>query len=1563
MNKSLLTVGACVALAGAVGAVTAIRTLQPEPVIVTSTAPDENTLTFNVPDDSGHFYITAGSENPGTGSCKTYKELAADGKPGLLVQFTAGNMSKTTHNDSPALKVYLTNANGSLPTINLIDGDGWYISNVSFTMTKAPDATAYGTYRLNGTTTDYTATDEGTPFSWEAPDFSTTFPGLTAVNWGTGKIVVLSDFTVTVKRKYELHTYDLDGTDAVFRVTAGGIGTTEIWYKTVEIPATAARPGVKMSLKAGNMSRKAQTDGTYRIYIANTASNQNGNIESFSVLKADGDDKNYYIKRVSFTMTHYVTTNSTDSLTMRLAGTDYASSAEGTPVMWEAASEDDVWPGMTFVSGKQMYMDNPVVVVAQRTTDFNLDDPELEAGDDGKIAVLDASGTSAIGTTASTQYFASITMDAAGDVPGVTLATSNAMNNMWRNGDNICIAGGLTQNSTYVIESTDPAWYVAGFSYRLKRANGGSDITVSSNGRQVQSSIDNWRFTVDGFTEEQGCSFTVTGANVGGELSEFNVLLRPATHTATNVMATGLTGVPYRIPAIACTGVSKRLVALADYRHCKADIGGGRIDLHVAVSDDNGATWSEPGDMLNADGEPVAQGTGVAHTLSCGFGDPAVVADRESDRLFAISCAGSTGFFGATMEEHQYMTTWTSEDGGTTWSDVVDKTEQLYGLFSGLEAPVKSMFFGSGRIMQSSRVKVGDYYRIYGVISGRTTADVIKNWVLYSDDFGGTWAVLGDVEDAPVPSAGDEPKCEELPDGSIVVSARRNGATGRNFNIFRYTDIAAGHGTWDGLVATQLRGIANNACNGEILITPAKNAATGELTFIVLQSIPFSNSRQNVGIVWKVLGSAETIESTSAIASGWDGQIQLTQKTSAYSTMVLDGNGNVAFLFEENSRNAGYNIAFKSLTIEQITDSAYTAVAEGDDMKAVADAMRDAVVADLKASVDHVPDGVNVRKPFDDAVAAYEAEPSDDAYAAVRAALAALESVADSFRPAVGRMTAVSLLAEQEALAAYEADPSELNAKHLANVRTYAQRYVAMAGQAYRLNNALYPEKWLSTNGVTLTNTLDAAEANAAFTLEAAEEAGKFTILNEATGKHVGTMPYAFNAPWFMTELADSIQTFAIEQYIVNDTPWQVFVADCSFETSYKSPHSSNGMIVRWMASSTASQWLMVPETPDECLSQPFMTADMEDMTISVLGSVDMPLPHEDAIMALVHDDETAPVATVTDGKIVGLRAGTARITATLGHETKECTLTVTPLVLAAEPETVTLKEYETATVKLYNSENGAALGAEALEQVTWSSSDASVASVEAGTIHAVAPGTAVISGTYDGQTVTVDVTVTDLFTLGLKVSDLELAAGYSVQAEYTAVTGEIPETLVPAWSSSDNGVATVDDNGVVTGVDEGTAVITVSIGNHSAAAEVKVFRLTTGLALSIHSMSAMPGCTFFVEALVDGNPTYPALTWSLDNDGAMMADTDKANVKRLVTLTPGTTMLTVATTDSSNLQTQCAIHVSLEAGIDGITVDGERAEVYDLKGVRLERNLSELSAGVYILRAGKVSIKLHHVR
>lgn len=384
--------------------------------------------------------------------------------------------------------------------------------------------------------------------------------------------------------------------------------------------------------------------------------------------------------------------------------------------------------------------------------------------------------------------------------------------------------------------------------------------------------------------------------------------------------------IPFRIPAIA-TALNGDLVTVCDYRFSREDIGvvpNGRIDLVYRTSRNNGKKWGKT--YLLAEGK----GEASSDFLNVAFGDPAIVADRESSQMMVLSCAGNVSYIKGTRHHHQAIARFYSGDYGNTWSEPVDISESIYEQFDNSPlGPANSMFVASGRILQSRTVKMGRFYRLYCAVLLQPVKGSWMNFVLYSDNFGGDWRVLGGVDVAPIPRQADEAKVEELPDGSVLISSRVGG--GRHYNIFKYSDVASGKGQWGTMAFSGAanRGVEskNNACNGELMLLPARRVSDGKDVYLLLQSVPFGPQRTNVGIYYKVLESESDYSSPKKIADNWEGRYQVTKLGSAYSTMSWQKNKRLAFFYEEETyspwEGGGYTLVYESFSIEDLTDGKY----------------------------------------------------------------------------------------------------------------------------------------------------------------------------------------------------------------------------------------------------------------------------------------------------------------------------------------------------------------------------------------------------------------------------------------------------------------------------------------------------------------------------------------------------------------------------------------------------------------------------------------------------------------
>ena len=127
--------------------------------------------------------------------------------------------------------------------------------------------------------------------------------------------------------------------------------------------------------------------------------------------------------------------------------------------------------------------------------------------------------------------------------------------------------------------------------------------------------------------------------------------------------------------------------------------------------------------------------------------------------------------------------------------------------------------------------------------------------------------------------------------------------------------------------------------------------------------------------------------------------------------------------------------------------------------------------------------------------------------------------------------------------------------------------------------------------------------------------------------------------------------------------------------------------------------------------------------------------------------------------------------------------------------------------------------------EIVWESSDPQVVTVENGVLTAHTAGTAMITVTLANGVkaeagVTVEPPITDI---SIERKLYKVKPGNTKQLQLFATPSDNTEEII--WSSSDAAIATVDENGVVTGVDYGTVTVTAT-GKYSgltAQCEVKV--------------------------------------------------------------------------------------------------------------------------------------------
>ena len=349
-----------------------------------------------------------------------------------------------------------------------------------------------------------------------------------------------------------------------------------------------------------------------------------------------------------------------------------------------------------------------------------------------------------------------------------------------------------------------------------------------------------------------------------------------------------------------------------------------------------------------------------------------------------------------------------------------------------------------------------------------------------------------------------------------------------------------------------------------------------------------------------------------------------------------------------------------------------------------------------------------------------------------------------------------------------------------------------------------------------------------------------------------------------------------------------------------------------------------------------------EGETLQLAATV---LPEDATDQTVTWTSSDEGVATVdANGMVTAVAPGTATITATTNdgsNLTAACTVTVKPAVVPATSVTLNETSAEvtvgetlqlTATVLPENASN---------PTVTWSSSDDAIATVDAnGLVTAVAAGTATITAsTNDGSNLSAscEVIVKQLaVSLTLDKTAAEVTVGETLRLNATVAPDNTSNPAV-TWASSNDAVATVDANGLVTAVAAGTATITATTAdgsNLTASCSVTVKQLAVSLTLDKTAAEVTVGETLQLTAtVVPDNTSNPAVTWSSGNDAIAIVD----ETGKVTAIAAGTATITATTTDGSNLTASCEVTVKPAVIlVNSIVLDKTTAEVVEGGMVKL---------------------------
>ncbi len=316
-----------------------------------------------------------------------------------------------------------------------------------------------------------------------------------------------------------------------------------------------------------------------------------------------------------------------------------------------------------------------------------------------------------------------------------------------------------------------------------------------------------------------------------------------------------------------------------------------------------------------------------------------------------------------------------------------------------------------------------------------------------------------------------------------------------------------------------------------------------------------------------------------------------------------------------------------------------------------------------------------------------------------------------------------------------------------------------------------------------------------------------------------------------------------------------------------------------------------------------------EELTVTVL-----PAETSDKSVTWSSEDET--IATVADGVVTGVGAGTVNIVATTKNgKTASCAVTVTDVKLSKSSLNLKIGEEATLTAEVRPDTI-------TTQTVKWKSDKDDIATVdENGKVKAIAAGTAKITVTADnnGETATCTVKVSKVGVTGIT---LNAASGSLKKGEKVTLTPTVaPDNATNkdiTWSTSNDKVATVL-NGVVTAVGQGSAVITATSADNAAVTAAYNLTVTdpttNGPAAKIPATSVSikkpssttlkKGKTLTLTAIMAPANTTDTLSWKTSNP--KIATVTAGKVKAV---NKGTATITVTTTSGKTASIKITVKV-----------------------------------------------------
>lgn len=260
-------------------------------------------------------------------------------------------------------------------------------------------------------------------------------------------------------------------------------------------------------------------------------------------------------------------------------------------------------------------------------------------------------------------------------------------------------------------------------------------------------------------------------------------------------------------------------------------------------------------------------------------------------------------------------------------------------------------------------------------------------------------------------------------------------------------------------------------------------------------------------------------------------------------------------------------------------------------------------------------------------------------------------------------------------------------------------------------------------------------------------------------------------------------------------------------------------------------------------------------------------------------------IATIDQyGKITAKKAGKCTIIVKAFTTEAYCRLEVLKTQITLGSKSISIENNETVHLPVETSNNSVPV---------YKSNKKSVAVVdEAGNITGCKPGNAVITVKADGYSANCKVTVRQ------PVIKLDQRYKRLYRCQRFKLNAYVSSGIAPIWKSNRKSVATVDENGQVTALKHGTALITAKVDGISKSCEVVVEK--PEIKLSNNKVTLETGSSFQIGmSISSGN----APVWSSSKENVAAVD----QLGNVYAISPGTTVITAS---EDGTKAKCTIKV-----------------------------------------------------